>query len=592
MEFVSIRLKNFMSFHDEKFEDLDRKGLTLIEGSNLDENDSNGAGKSSLFDAISFALFGQTVRGLKGNDVIHRKFGKECEVRLEFYFKKTPYLVVRKRKPDEFYVEVEGKRVELGTQAMTQDWLNKQLEIDFDLFRSTVVFAQGETFNFIDSTNKEQKEILSKIMRISYDQFQAQAKEKIKDLKEKQSKFSRDLDVLNSHLIEDPESLYVEEIQEWEDGQKAKIKDLTEEYKEAKQMIEEFEIEDVSEYKEKLKMAEAKSEELDEVYMKYQDQVSTLRAEIRIQDKFLGSSEDLMKAPECPTCGHSIDGFALADKLKHAEQEKNKLSEKMDKFAAKAAHVQENKKKVRDAIHKIRNKIAGVQMAQQTADLHRQSLKKIKEEIERLKAQENPWHKRRDSDLAKQEDIKNKIKEIEESKSKIDDNLPYVDFWVNAFGDAGIKSFVFDLVCSTLTAKTNYYLNILSGGKVMVTFDTQKATKSGEVREKFDCSVIENGKSVSYSSYSGGEKRRISLSVDLALSDLMSDYYVQSFNIVVLDEQSNYLDHRGRVSYMNLLKEIAKTKRVFVVDHDAEFKAMFDDSIVIQKKDGISTVLA
>jgi DNA repair exonuclease SbcCD ATPase subunit len=399
-----------MSFHDEKFEDLDRKGLTLIEGKNLDEDDSNGSGKSSLFDAISFALFGQTVRGLKGNDVIHRKFGKECEVRLEFYFKKTPYIVVRKRKPDEFYVEVEGKRVELGTQAMTQDWLNKQLEIDYDLFRSTVVFAQGETFNFIDSTNKEQKEILSKIMRISYDQFQVQAKDKIKEMKEKQAKLSRDLDVLNSHLIKDPESLYVEEIEEWESDRSGKIRCKVEEYKDSKETISIFEAEsgDVAQYQEKLKLAESKSDEMDEVIFKYQSQISELRAEIRMQDKFLGSSEDLMKAPECPTCGHSIDGFALADKLKHAEQEKNKLQEKMDKFSAKISHVQENKKKVRDAIHKLKNKIAGIQMAQQTIDLHKESLRKIKSSIEELKAQENPWYKRKESDLLKQEEIKNK----------------------------------------------------------------------------------------------------------------------------------------------------------------------------------------
>jgi DNA repair exonuclease SbcCD ATPase subunit len=592
MEFTSIRLKNFMSFHDDRFEDLDRKGLTLIEGKNLDEDGSNGAGKSSLWDGISFALFGQTVRGLKGNDVVHRKFGKECEVRLEFFFKGIPYIVVRQRKPDRFYVEVEGKIVELGTQAMTQDWLNKQLEIDYDLFRSTVVFAQEETFNFVDATNKEQKEILSKIMRISYDQFQVQAKDKIKELKEKQSKFARDLDVLNSHLIEDPDSIYAEEIEEWEQENKEKIKKKIEEYKETKQLIEAFTAEDVSEYKEKLKNYESKSNEMDEVYSKYQDQASSIKAEVRLMDKMLGSSEELMKAPECPTCGGKIDGFELAEKLKHTEEEKLSFMAKLEKINEKMAHIQENKKKVRDVIHNVRNKIAGVQMAQQTLGLHKDSLKKIKAEIESLRVQENPWHKRKKADLLKQDEIKTKIEEITANKIKIDDSLPYFDFWVNAFGDSGIKSFVFDLVCSTLTTKANYYLNILSSGKVMVTFDTQKATKTGEVREKFDCDVIENSKSVPYKSYSGGEKRRISLAVDLALSDLMSDYYVQSFNIVVLDEQSNYLDKKGRVSYMELLKEMAKNKHVFVVDHDSELKAMFDDVIVIQKQDGISTVLA
>jgi len=207
-----------------------------------------------------------------------------------------------------------------------------------------------------------------------------------------------------------------------------------------------------------------------------------------------------------------------------------------------------------------------------------------------LETQRNPFEQKRIEALLRQKDIKAKLKLMGERFGVIKEQWPYVSFWEQAFGDSGIKSFVFDLICSTLTNKANHYLNILTSGSVTISFDTQKKLKTGELREKFDCEIISEGKRVDYASYSGGEKRRISLAVDLSLSDLMADYYTEKFNIIVFDEQDFYMDDSGRLAFLKLLKEIAKTKRVFVVAHDAAFKSMFDETIMIVKDGGISRV--
>lgn len=590
MLFKAINLRNFMSFHKETFSDLDRRGLTLIEGKNLDDGDSNGSGKSSLWDAVSFALFGHTVRGLKGDEVVHRKFKKECEVRVEFEFKGQTWAVVRTRKPDRFYVEVDGKTNELGTTAMTQQWLIDTLEIDYDLFRSTVVFAQGETFNFVNSTNKEQKEVLSKIMRISYEARLNKAKAKIKDLKEKKYDVDRNLTVLNSHVIEG-EDFFSDEIEDWEASRTARIDRKKNEARDIKKKLEELKDDDASVMEKQIK---ENTEKIDQIRARSADYVTKsadLRAEVKQAQKYLDSAEDLMKAPECPTCGHAIDGLDLADKLRHVESEMEITKVELLKWEEKVMLSNQGQDKLSKSSHDLRNKVMIVKLATQQRDLLTESVSDILEEVKEIKTEENPWFKKRVGELIKQKDIRTKIAAFEKTKESVDAMIPYVDFWVNAFGDSGIKSFVFDLVCATLTTRTNYYLNILTSGKVIVTFDTQKKTKSGEVREKFDCEILVDGQTVKYDAYSGGEKRRISLAVDLALSDLMSDYYVQTFNIVVFDEQDLHLDRQGRAAYLNLLKEVAKTKHVFVVAHDTEFKATFDDVLIIQKKDGISAVI-
>ena len=186
--------------------------------------------------------------------------------------------------------------------------------------------------------------------------------------------------------------------------------------------------------------------------------------------------------------------------------------------------------------------------------------------------------------------LKKSSSDFDKRIEKIKSDQPYYEFWSRAFGDDGIKSFIFDLVCSTLTNRANSYLNVLTGGHISVAFDTQKKLKSGETREKFECQVVSDGGPIPYDNYSGGEKRRVSLAVDMSLADLMSDYHGSKFNMVVFDEQDQYLDNKGRAHYMNLLKKIAKHKRVFVVAHDYQFKAEFDEVITVEKKDGVSVV--
>jgi DNA repair exonuclease SbcCD ATPase subunit len=104
--------------------------------------------------------------------------------------------------------------------------------------------------------------------------------------------------------------------------------------------------------------------------------------------------------------------------------------------------------------------------------------------------------------------------------------------------------------------------------------------------------VVVDGEAVPYVAYSGGEKTRISLAVDMALCDLMNDSHGSSFNIVVFDEQDMWLDSEGREAYLRLLRERAKHQRVFVVSHDGELKAKFDSTWTVIKEGRISRFAA
>lgn len=595
MELHQIKIQNFLSYQEQEFS-FEGTGLSLIEGRNHDEGDSNGSGKSSLFDAISFCLFGQTVRGLKGDDVINRKFKKDCSVGLTLTSFGQYYEVFRYRKHstngDRLYIVSEAGNVELGTLAQTQQWILDTFQIDFELFRCTVLFAQGETFNFVDAGNKAQKEILSKVMRVSYDSMLANAKAKLKEVDGIIANNERSLIGLEAKVVEDVESLYKPKIDAFEVDRIAEIKDHEQ---------------SIRDYEEAIEKLKGKSKPLDQIkklttrltldIRVKKDALKDLRAELsEINGKVSYYAMEIKKAKEldgdCPTCKRQIDVCLNGEWIKDSE---NKKAWEEGLAADKKAEVDALEREVEDAETKL-EKLKRAEVEQKHIDsgiAEREGwITKCRENIEYWKTKNNPHTADMEAAKEAQEELKTKIAEAKKKVEQLHQLRPYYEFWVSAFGDAGIKSFVFDLVCSNLTNKANRYLNLLSGGAISISFDTQKKTKGGELREKFDCNIVTDGVSVDYASYSGGEKRRISLAVDMALSDIMVEYHGSKFNVVVFDEQDSYLDTNGRKQYLALLKSLGREKRVFVVAHDTEFKGYFDNVTTVEKKGGISRITA
>jgi len=597
MEIEKVCIGNFLSFKLQEFEIKD-KGLTLIEGRNLDEGDSNGSGKSALWDSISFCLFGQTVRGLKGDEVINRKFKKNCWVNVRLRSFGKIYEVFRYRKHDErgdrfFILDMdEDKCIEMGTAAQTQQWLLDTFQIDFDLFRCTVLFAQGETFNFVDAGNKGQKEILSKVMKIDYDKFLINSKTKLKSALSDLTSIESKVTVLTSHLIKDADELFAAEISEWDGQQERRITAVKTEVEAATAQIKWFEsnIKPVDKIASLIKKAELQIKIDRGVLGDIMAKSSEAKGSLSFHIKDLKKAEELEAKGECHFCKTKVSICLNQEWITSAKNSIEIHQVTVAKCDEEAVEINNKINKNLEVIKKADKILIGQNHVKSNLKNAIARQKELDIELVEIQSEENPFLTQKWEAIAKQEQIKNKIKELNKNIGETKKSLPYLEFWVNAFSDSGIKSFVFDLICSNLTNKANSYLNILSGGSVSISFDTQKKTKSGELREKFDCNIVTDGIQVAYNSYSGGEKRRISLAVDMALSDIMVDYHGSSFNVVVFDEQDSYLDSNGRKQYLNLLKKIGRNKKVFVVAHDASFKGYFDDVMVVEKRDGISRI--
>ena len=596
MEFEKLVIKNFLSFQAEEFVGFDQNHLVLVEGENLDEGGSNGSGKSAIWDAIAWALFGQTTRGLKGDEVIHRRIGKNCSVEVCFKNQGRGFLVRRYRKCDRgdgLSVVCDGRTLDKGTSVLTQEYLCKELGIDFDLFRCTVLFAQGETFNFVDASNKDQKDILSKILKIDFLNLQESAKELSQKQNEERLELDRKLSVLSSHLVEDPESLFEIQIAEWRALQADKIDSLKEKLKGhiaetnswAKSIV-------VDKHFEKDKTEN--SDFLDKVNVRLQrvevDSRTKDREKQQIDERMI-IIDSAVGVATCSTCLQPVDKALLQKEAGALQKQSRKLFDEIGKLIEDEKNLKEAVKKLKAIISNCEEKLSENKKNKYHLEMSKKLTIEMAQRVVDLEKEPNPFKSKIEEEIKKQKEIRTKIDSIKVSLSSISSSAPYYEFWANAFGDGGIKSFLFDLVCSGLTAKANSYANVLTNGFATISFDTQKQLKSGKLTEKFDCMISTDGERVPYAAYSGGEKRKISLSVDMALSELMSENYGSKFNMVVFDEQDSFLDTKARLAYMGLLNRLAKEKSVFVVAHDAEFRGMFQDVWTVQKQNGVSRLL-
>jgi DNA repair exonuclease SbcCD ATPase subunit len=165
VEFKDLDIYNFMCFKDASLH-LNSRGLHFVYGEVRGQlADSNGAGKSAWVEALSWCLFGKTLRDMKADDIINSTVGKDCSVVLLFNKGATSYIVNRYRKSTE-----KGNGVSFSSGAgeddlvgATNEETNKKIEdvlgFSFDLFKNTICHGQGLPYRFTQATDAEKKEI-------------------------------------------------------------------------------------------------------------------------------------------------------------------------------------------------------------------------------------------------------------------------------------------------------------------------------------------------------------------------------------------------------------------------------------------------
>jgi len=166
------------------------------------------------------------------------------------------------------------------------------------------------------------------------------------------------------------------------------------------------------------------------------------------------------------------------------------------------------------------------------------------------------------------------------------------DWWVDGFGQQGVKTFLIERAIPFINSRLQEYLAVLSGGKATATFSATSRLADGSERDKLSVNVDYRGGDDEYAGLSGGEMARVDIAMMLALGDLASARSNINFGVRLLDEPFDGLDSIGKELVVQVLREniLPKCGTILVMTHDDSLKQLFPRIVGVDKQDGVSRI--
>ena len=594
--------------------DLDNQGFVRIDGINnslIDGATSNGAGKTSCFEAIMWCLQGETIR--KSKQVTNINGDDGAYVELDFTADGTDYKLIRTKDHSKYKTNLKifingedksGKGIRDSEQYLTQ-YLP---ELSAQMISSVIILGQGLPMRFTNNTPAGRKEVLESLSQSDF---------MIEDLKAKLLKRKSVLqDTLNNLNLEQArcqteknliQNIITQTEQQLKNLVVPDVKKLAEiqinidnlnrvlSENEAQQGIYEqtlYTLMNKSREYQDAKLAEIKAIPNDN---ELNAKEYSLSNEIKIYRNIIAEKEKVTDV--CPTCGQKIEGVVIPDtsqerikceslcaELANVKNAHIKFSNDIDKlrkdidekYSKLNKENDENISKIKDLIKIVQKDIAELSLNLSELKAKEQSISyaidtyennkvefenRITEKTNRLnELTSNELHNQNEIDLIKQKiDIDNKI-----------DIALKRDF----------RGYLLTNVIEFINTKVNYYCKyFIENGDI-------KFTQSGNA-----INVIFNDKD--YECLSGGERQKIDIIIQLALRDMMCTFMNFSSNILVLDEITDFMDNQGSNKLINTISSLIQdVSSIFFVTHHTELNLPYDKIItVIKDKTGISKLI-
>lgn len=530
-----IKIENVLSV-EKAYINFDKLGnIVHVKGVNKDTNpfSSNGAGKSSIPECISLLLRGKSIRGMNLKDVKNQHTRGSSTIK---GMVNDSIYIVRNISPSKLYVEVNGEPYNGESIGDTQRMLDNLLNTNNKVFKSSMVFGQENDGGFLTSSADDKREIIKSFLNAS-DIFKN--RDSITELK---SKYKGDTKI-NQALMSNSSSK-IKELERNISEVKSKKKEATEILStEKSKFIDKYSISEIRDM-------EQRSHVFERDISDSSSRLSTLKYSIESEKSNL---HKMKSNPPCDNCGE----------VSNSDKDRiSKLSQKIE--LDKKEYVELSKQIKKDIL-----KLDKLRVPISSSDI---------EIVEKIK------------DFDTQYDFYSK--QLEETKVEHDtyqDNIMYSDkmyammrFWEVGFSEKGLIRYIIRNVLEYLNDRVNTYLGIISNNKFTLEFN--------DMLEE----TILKGKTIKpYGSLSGGEKRRVSLSVMLALNDLLLLTGKSQSNIVFFDEVAESLDTEGVIGLFNLIKSQSSNKKIFIITHNELLESLLKDEadiIRVDKKNDITTI--
>lgn len=646
MKFLKLKIHNFLTIGDATELSLDGKGLVLIQGINEDDTSatSNGVGKSSIVDALCWAIYGQTARDETGDAVVNNVAKKDCYVRLLVQDGATVYRITRYRKHKEFknqtIVEATspteddttGVWVDMskGTEKETQEVINGIMGCSLDVFMAAIYAGQEAMPDLPKMTDKQLKLLIEEAAGVErLEDAYAKAREKwsgAKTLLDKHvgEKSNLEIRLHSTKVAIEGKKIEYADFEATRKGRhegyvgnaatiKAQMAAIFAEIKAADEPKVRAEHDKLDAQLADHAKVVAGERELAGKLATAQGTLTRAQAAAEASKReaarikgVIDNAPDEMKKP-CPECGKPHTEDELAE---YCAVQKDRLvaqinRAKLDVSAVEAAQrivvaVQKELDDYRAAMPDV-SEVASAKrvLAATLSDIaglkgRLQVLKKDHDRnIEMAGAalvDPNPYESAVEV-LEKQALVlQTAIDSVTAAISTAQDKVALYESCVKVFGPAGVRAHILDSVTPFLNERTADYLSALSDGNISAVWSTLSTTAKGDLKEKFNIEVENEKGAKSFKGLSGGEKRKVRLATMLALQDLVASRAVKPIDLWIGDEIDDALDPAGLERLMGVLERKARERGTVLVVSHAELRDWIDNVVTVTKKGGLSTI--
>ncbi len=566
--FKTIRWKNFLSTGTQYTEvDFTKNKTNLIVG-------TNGAGKSTVLDALTFSLFGKPFRKINKPQLINSVNEKDCRVEVEFSIGNIDWKVVRGIKPAIFEIWRNDTALDQSSAALDQQkWLEQTvLKMNYKSFTQIVILGSSTFVPFMQLSAAHRREVIEDLLDIKiFSSMNMVIKEKIRQSKEE----TKVLELKKESLL-DKVKMQEEFIEELENRGNANIN------------------------ANKQKIANLDSEI--DIYAKENDSLEEpLREYIQEQDGLIGYAEKLRKLGNlkgkisqkvstitkehkfftentvCPTCTQEIDELFRINRVTDAQNKAKELQSGYKELEEAIKEEEERERQFNTLSKEISKLTNGISQNNIKISGCRRQIRDLESEIQTITKQlEN-----RNTEHEKLESFNENLKTTYDELASKKDLINYYDFSYSLLKDGGVKTKIIKKYLPLINQQVNRYLQMMDF-YINFTLDEEfNETVQSPIHEDF-----------SYASFSEGEKMRIDLALLFTWREVARMKNSVNTNLLIMDEVfDSSLDGFGTDEFLKIIRYVIKDANIFVISHKTELHDKFESVIKFEKIKGFSRMV-
>ena len=567
--FEKIRWKNFLSTGNQYTEICFTENPTnIIIG-------ANGAGKSTVLDALTFSLFGKAFRKINKPQLVNSVNEKDCRVEVEFSIAQTSWKIVRGIKPNVFEIYRNGDMLDQSAAALDQQkWLEQNvLKMNYKSFTQIVILGSSSFVPFMQLSAANRREVIEDLLDIKiFTSMNIVIKEKIRQIRDEIKTLT-----LKKESLSDKVEMQTKFIDDIESQGKESIATKQEKVEEQLKLV------DL--YHKEVTLAEERVQK----HLKEQEKVSGATEKLRkfsgLKGKITQKAATLTKEHKfftentvCPTCTQSIEEEFRINKINDAQKIAKELQSGLTELDEAINEEQERERHflaLSKEISKLQNGIS--QDNVRISGCQRQ-VRDLESEVQRLTEQ----LANRNTEHEKLETFKDNLRTTFDTLASKKDEIDYLDFSYSLLKDGGVKTKIIKKYLPLINQQVNRYLQMMDF-YINFTLDEEfNETVQSPIHEDF-----------SYASFSEGEKMRIDLALLFTWREVARMKNSVSTNLLIMDEVfDSSLDGFGTDEFLKIVRFVIKDANIFIISHKESLYDKFESVIKFEKVKGFSRMIS